>query len=233
VEALVSFENTYPVIIVVGNHDEQLKSHALRATLGHQHVVWPSTAAEVVYGLVGRVIIRIAESALERNGYVRVHGFPRMRRLSGRHRNHKLVQLHHQAALFLQFHDAITLIQHWRQEDANESLSRGSTGVLHLDVVGEFAVLQMGEPGGDLAARREVQAAGHVQIGLLPEGGQHVGLVSALHIDALNAYAREAQIFRGIWGQTTLVLLEQVVDKGVPLVKDWIAHGGGRIAHYT
>ena len=63
----------YPVVLVVGNHDEEVHGISLLCTLGYKHVLWPSAPAEVELIRsceiisVGPILVDVAEGCLEGN----------------------------------------------------------------------------------------------------------------------------------------------------------------------
>lgn len=90
----------------------------------------------------------------------------------------------------------------------------------------------MGEASEDIAAWREVEAARQIHVGLLPEGGQHIGLAAiGGHLNASDGDARVVELRVRVGGQAGLVLLEDAIDVGVPPVEGRIAHGRGGVAN--
>ena len=66
-------DGNYPVVLVVGNHDEEVHGISLLCTLGYKHVLWPSATTEVKFigscdvTSVGPVLVDVAERCLEGN----------------------------------------------------------------------------------------------------------------------------------------------------------------------
>lgn len=96
-------------------------------------------------------------------------------------------------------------------------------------------MLQMGETHENRPPGLEVHAAAHVDVGLLPEGLKCVCTSAPLRGDFhfRNGDSGVVETRFGVTGQGLFVLLENVVDVGVPAVEDGVPHGCGRVAHYA
>lgn len=226
----------YPIVLVVRDHDKQIAVEALRQTLGDEHVVGPAAAAEVelqlLRGAGSRTIgVQVAEGALERNGHTGLSGATTDGVWSRVQRDNELVQLNHHQALLAQQEGLTTLVVLGRNEDAHVTEALCASIVVHADGVGKGHVGEMGEAGEDIATWCEVEAAGQIQIGLLPEGGQLVGLAAVgIDLDAGDGDAIVVELRVCVGGQAGLVLLEDAVNVGMPSVEDGITHGRGGVA---
>lgn len=69
----------YPILFIIGNHDEQIHRKTLSATLRYEHVLRPSAPAKCEFfkGLEilvsWSVLFQVTESCLERDGYSRFY----------------------------------------------------------------------------------------------------------------------------------------------------------------
>jgi hypothetical protein len=242
------------VIFVVRNHDKQLTRHSLGSSLWNEHVLGPAAPAEVelsqLLSSLGPVQVQVAEGPLEGDGH---RGLTRgagdvvltllhcKQALRGSYKatvgltvDGELVQLHEHVLLVAVQPRIAPLVQFGRNEDATSAFPVPVARILDGDLVGEGLVLEVGEADEDRASGLEVHAAGHVHVGLLPERVQSVG-GTALHLD-LHLGDRdpgEIQLVLGVARQRGLVLLEDVVDIGVPAVEDGVAHRRGGVAHHA
>lgn len=227
----------YPIVLVVGDHDEEVAVEALGQTLGDQHVVGPAAAAEVELELIGRasswaIGVQVAEGALEWNGHTGLSRATANGVGSWVQGDNELVQLNHHQALFAQQEGLTTLVVLRGNEDAHVAEALCASVVVHTDGVGEGHVSKMGEASEDIATWCEVEATGEIHIGLLPEGGQLVGLAAVgIDLDASDGDAVVVELSVGVGGQAGLVLLEDAIDIGVPSVEDRIAHGCGGVTN--
>lgn len=226
----------YPIVLVVRDHDEQIAVEALGQTLGDEHVVGPAAAAEVELQLIraagsGTIGVQVAEGALERNGHTGLGGATTNGVWTGVQRDNELVQLNHHQALLAQQEGLTALVVLGGNEDAHVAEALSASVVVHADGVGEGHVGEMGEACKDIATWREVEATRQIQIGLLPEGGQLVGLAAVgIDLDAGDGDAIVVELLVRVGGQAGLVLLEDAVNVGVPSVEDRITHGRGGVA---
>lgn len=95
-------------------------------------------------------------------------------------------------------------------------------------------MLQVSEPGEDVASRDEIHALGQVQVTLLPVGVDSVwSSVFSLDLNRVDGDAWVCELLWRVRCQLLLVHLENGVDVSVPLVEDWITHGCGGISHYS
>lgn len=108
---------------------------------------------------------------------------------------------------------------------------------IHLDVVGERSVLQMGERSKHIQVTAEVQSGSQVNFGALPEGQESVCrrvLLVDLHTDRVHGDTVESKVLGWhVRGQTVLVAAEELIDESVPTVEYRVTHSRGNISHHA
>lgn len=153
----------YPIVLVVGDHDEEIAVEALGQTLGDQHVVGPATAAEVELELIRgtsswAIGIQIAEGALERNSHTGLCGTTTNGVGSWVQGDNELVQLNHHQTLFAHQEGLTTLVILGGNEDAHVAEALCTSIVVHTNCIREGHVGKMSEASEDIATWCEVEA---------------------------------------------------------------------------
>jgi len=77
----------------------------------------------------------------------------------------------------------------------------------------------------DLVFSSKFDTVRKIQVIIPHVSGYYISLLG-LHVGTENLHSIKGQSFSSVWLQSSFVLLEDVVDKSVPPVEDWVSERG-------